>query len=82
MWGLIIYVTFVVIGAAVSALIGYYVEQRTSSGVGLIVFLSLFFANFVISWLATVLAIDRSLGNLFAKNEQIEAERVGKQAMR
>ena len=42
---------------------------------------ALFFANFVLSWLATVLAIDRSLGNLFAKNEQIEAERVGKQAM-
>ena len=82
MWGLIIYVTFVVIGAAVSALIGYYVELRTSSGVGLIVFLSLFFANFVVSWLATVLAIDRSLGNLFAKKEQIEAERVGKEAMR
>jgi F0F1-type ATP synthase assembly protein I len=82
MWGLIIYVTFVIIGAIVSALIGYFVEQRTSSGVGLIVFLSLFFANFVLYWLATVLAIDRSLGNLFAKSEQIEAERIGKEAMR
>jgi len=81
MWGLIIYVTFVVIGAVVSAVIGYFVEQRTSSGISLLVFLSLFFANFVIAWLATVLVIDGSLGNLLGRKEQAEAERVGKEAM-
>jgi hypothetical protein len=81
MWGLIIYVTFVVIGAVVSAVIGYYVEKQTTPGISLLVFLCLFFSNFVIAWLATVMVIDGSLGNLLGRKEQAEAERVGKEAM-
>ena len=81
MWGLIIYVTFVVIGAVVSAVIGYYVEKQTSPAISLLVFLCLFFSNFVIAWLATVMVIDGSLGNLLGRKEQAEAERVGKEAM-
>ena len=81
MWGLIIYVTFVVIGAVVSAAIGYYVEKQTSPAISLLVFLCLFFSNFVIAWLATVMVIDGSLGNLLGRKEQQEAERVGKEAM-
>ena len=81
MWGLIIYVTFVVIGAVVSAVIGYFVEKHSSSGLSLLVFLCMFFANFVVAWLATVLVIDGSLGNLLGRKEQAEAERIGKEAM-
>lgn len=49
MWLLIIYVLFVIIGAMVPLGIGYYVEIHFSSTMSLIVFRTLFFANFAIS---------------------------------
>jgi hypothetical protein len=54
----ILYVVFVLIGALIATGIGYYVEIEFSSAAGLIVFLALFFANFVVSWIAVVLVID------------------------
>jgi hypothetical protein len=59
MWLLIIYIFFVVVGAVVSAGIGFYVEKEFSSTVGLIVFLTLFFANFVTSWFITIGVVNR-----------------------
>jgi hypothetical protein len=47
--GLMLYVVFLVAGAALAAVIGFYVQTQTSSGASLIVFLSLFFANFAAS---------------------------------
>ena len=59
MWLLIIYVLFVIIGGMVSLAVGYYVEINFSSAMSLIVFLSLFFANFAISWFLTIAIVDR-----------------------
>jgi NADH:ubiquinone oxidoreductase subunit 4 (subunit M) len=52
MKALILYVVFVVIGGLISTAIGYYVEIEVSSTASLIVFLALFFSNFVVSWIA------------------------------
>ena len=43
----------------ISAGIGFYVEQVSSQALSLIVFLSLFFANFVASWFVTVFIVER-----------------------
>jgi hypothetical protein len=50
MKALFLYVLFVMIGASISVGIGYYVEREVSSTASLIVFLLLFFSNFVVSW--------------------------------
>ncbi len=75
MKALILYVVFVAIGSAVAALIGYYVEIEVSSAVSLIVFLALFFANFVVSWIAVILIIDGSLQDAQGRRAQTEIER-------
>lgn len=82
MKGLIIYLVFVVVGAGVAGIIGYFVEKQTSSGVSLLVFLVLFFANFVISWIAAVLVMDGSLKNILAAKDQLEAEKKGRESMK
>ena len=45
----LLYVVFVVIGALIATGIGYYVEIEFSSAASIIVFLALFFSNFVVS---------------------------------
>jgi len=79
---LIIYVCFVISGAVVAALIGYFVEKETSSAVSLIVFLSLFFANFAVSWIATILVMDGSLHNAMGRQDQLNVEKTGKASMK
>ena len=49
MKALILYVVFVTIGGLLSVAIGYLVEPKVSMTASLIVFLTLFFANFVAS---------------------------------
>jgi tellurite resistance protein TehA-like permease len=61
MKALILYVGLVVIGAAVSALLGIYLERTISSTVSLIVFLTCFFANFAVSWLVVIYIMDGTL---------------------
>jgi hypothetical protein len=75
MKALILYVLFVAIGAVVAGLIGYYVEINASPAASLIVFLSLFFANFVVSWIAVILIMDGSLKDAQGRQAQIEIER-------
>ena len=77
MKALILYAVFVIVGATASVAVGYFVEINVSSAMSLIVFLALFFANFVVSWLALVLVMDGSFKNLSGEFEQsqIEAER-------
>ncbi|RAI41562.1 hypothetical protein [Rhodoplanes roseus] len=81
MKALILYTVFVVIGAVISAVIGYYAEREISEAVGLVVFLSLFFLNFAVSWVAVILVIDRSLSNAYGRAEQIAIERQGRAAI-
>jgi hypothetical protein len=82
MKALILYVTFVIVGVALSVLVGLGVERQTSSAFGLIVFLSMFFSNFAIAWILTVLVMDGSLKNIRGDQEQRDAERIGKAAMK
>jgi hypothetical protein len=81
MKGLMLYVVFLIAGAALAVLIGFYVQSQTSSGTSLIVFLSLFFSNFAVSWIATIFIMDGSLKNAWGEQEQLEAERRGKALM-
>lgn len=82
MKALLLYTVFVAIGAAASAAAGYYVEQQMSEATGLIVFLALFFANFVVSWIAVILVMDRTLANGLGRAEQLAIERTGRAASR
>lgn len=61
MKALIIYVVLVIAGALAAGFIGLYIENTYSSGLALIVFLSMFFANFAICWILTILIMDGSL---------------------
>jgi hypothetical protein len=61
MKALILYVVFVVIGAALAALLGVWLEYTFNPVVSLIVFLTLFFANFAVSWIAVIYIMDGRL---------------------
>jgi hypothetical protein len=61
MKALILYVGLVIVGAVLWALLGIYLEKAVSSTVSLVVFLSLFFANFVISWIVVIYIMDGTL---------------------
>jgi hypothetical protein len=78
MKALILYALFVIVGAVVAAAVGWFAEREISKVAGLLVFLVLFFANFGVSWLCVVLAIDGSLKNMTAAKEQVEVEKSGR----
>jgi hypothetical protein len=78
MKALILYVIFVTIGAFVAAVIGYDTEIEVSPTASLIVFLALFFANFVVSWIAVILIMDGSLKDADGQKAQIEIERAAR----
>jgi hypothetical protein len=80
MKALIRYVVFVATGGLVAGLIGYLVEIEVSSAASLIVFLALFFANFVVSWIAVILIMDGSLKDAQGRQAQIEIEQRGRRA--
>jgi hypothetical protein len=81
MKALILYVVFVVIGASISAGVGYWVEREFSSALSLIVFLAMFFANFAVSWLAVILVMDGSLKDAQGRQSQLDIERSGRSAL-
>jgi hypothetical protein len=81
MKALILYVVFVVIGALIASGIGYYVEIEFSSAASLVVFLALFFANFVVSWIAVILVMDGTLKDAQGRQAQLDIERSGRRAM-
>ena len=82
MKALIIYVTFVLVGLVVALTVGYYVERQTSGAISLIVFLSMFFANWALAWILTILVMDGSLKNAQGREDQREAEKVGMVALK
>jgi hypothetical protein len=81
MKALILYVIFVVIGALIATGIGYYVEIEFSSAASLIVFLALFFSNFVVSWIAVIFVMDGTLKDAQGRQSQLDIERSGRRAM-
>jgi hypothetical protein len=80
MKALILYSIFVTIGAVAAGTIGYFVEIQTSSAMSLVVFLSLFFANFAVSWLAVILVLDGSLKDWRGEKAQLAIEDEGRKA--
>jgi hypothetical protein len=78
MKALILYVIFVTIGALVATVIGYYVEIEVSAAASLIVFLTLFFANFAVSWIAVIFIMDGSLKDAQGRQAQLDIERAGR----
>jgi hypothetical protein len=78
MKALILYVVFVIIGGVVAGTIGYYVEMQVSATASLIVFLALFFANFVVSWLAVIFVMDGSLKDAHGRQAQLDIERTAR----
>ena len=81
MKALVLYVAFVAIGGLIATGLGYYVEIEFSSAAGLIVFLTLFFTNFVVSWIAVILVIDGTLKDAQGRQAQLEIERFGQRAI-
>jgi hypothetical protein len=78
MKALILYVLFVVIGAAIAVAIGYFIEMVVSSTASLIVFLTLFFANFVAAWIGVIFVMDGSLENAQGRQDQLDIEKAGR----
>jgi hypothetical protein len=78
MKALILYVIFVTVGALVAGVIGYYVEIEVSAAASLIVFLALFFANFVVSWIAVIYIMDGSLKDAQGRQAQLDIEQAGR----
>jgi hypothetical protein len=79
MKGLLLYAGFVIVSTIAAAVIGSFTAAYTSPEIGTIVVLALFFTGLVISWIATVFVMDGSLRNFYAEQEQIEAEKKGRE---
>jgi hypothetical protein len=78
MKALVLYIILVTIGAFIAAVIGYYTEIYVSSTWSLIVFLTLFFANFGASWIAVIFIIDGSFKDADGRLAQLEIERAAR----
>jgi hypothetical protein len=81
MKALILYVVFVIIGGLLSVGVGYLVETEISSTASLIVFLALFFINFLASWIAVILVMDGSLKDAQGRQAQLDIERAGRRRL-
>jgi hypothetical protein len=81
MKALIIYAIFVVVGGTISVFTGLFVEREVSSAISLIVFLSMFFANFAVAWILTILVMDGSLKNAQGRQDQMDIEKAGQASM-
>jgi len=79
MKGLLLYAGFVIVSTVAAAVIGSYIEAHASPEIGTVVMLALFFTGLIISWIATVFVMDGSLKNFNAEQEQIEAEKKGRE---
>jgi len=79
MRALVIYAGFVIACNSMGIFVGSFVERHTSPQIGLIVILGLFFGSLVVSWIVTVFVMDGSLNNFFAEQEQLEAEKKGRE---
>jgi len=60
------------------AAIGYLVEPKMPMTASLIVFLALLFANFVVSWIAVILVMNRLLKDEQRGEAQLDIERVAR----
>lgn len=78
MKALILYSLFVSVGAVGAGAIGYFVETNSTAAMALLVFLSLFFLNFVVSWIAVILVMDGTLKDWSGEKAQLAIETEGR----
>jgi hypothetical protein len=76
----LLYVVFVTIGGLLSIAIGYLIEPRVSMTASLTVFLVLFFANFVVSWMAVVRVMNDSLEDVPGQQTLLDIEKAAQEA--
>jgi uncharacterized membrane protein len=81
MKGLALYAVFVIFCTVGAIFTGKFIESYTSPDIGSIAMLALFFVGLVVSWIATVFVMDGSLKDFKAENEQVEAEKKGREYM-
>jgi hypothetical protein len=81
MKGLALYVVFAISCTVGAVLIAFSIEHYTSSDIGTLVLLGLFFVGLVVSWIAKVFVMDGSLKNFQAEKDQVEAEKKGREYM-
>jgi hypothetical protein len=62
----------------ISGGIGLFVEREISQGWSVLVFLILFFSNFVISWIGVILVMDGTLKDAQGRQSQLDTERAGR----
>jgi hypothetical protein len=79
MRALLIYACFVVVSNILGVFVGSFVQRYTSPEIGTILILGWFFGSLIVSWIATVFVMDGSLNNFFAEQEQLEAEKKGRE---
>jgi hypothetical protein len=77
----LLYIVFATIGGLLAIAIGYLVEPLVSMTASLIVFLTLFFANFVVSWIAVVLVMNGPLKDVHGRAAKSDIEKAGQEAM-
>ena len=82
MRGLLIYACFVIVSNIVGVFLGSFVQRYTSPEIGTIFILGWFFTSLFVSWIATVFVMDGSLNNFSAEQEQLEAEKKGREYMK
>jgi len=78
MKALVLYIIFVTTGAFIAGAIGYYTEIEVSATASLIVFLTLFFANFAVSWIAVIYIMDGSFKDAQGRQAQLDIERAAR----
>jgi hypothetical protein len=81
MRALLIYAGFVIVANVVNVAVAFFVQGYISPEILTLLILGWFFASLVVSWIATVFVMDGSLNNFFAEQEQIEAEKKGREYM-
>jgi hypothetical protein len=82
MRALLIYAGFVIVANVVNVAVALFVQGYISPEIVTLLILGWFFASLVVSWIATVFVMDGSLNNFFAEQEQIEAEKKGREYMK
>jgi hypothetical protein len=79
--GALLYFAFVTIGGLLAVAVGYVVEPMMSMTASLTVFLALFFANFVVSWVAVVVVMNGPHKDMNGRETKADIAKAGQEAM-
>jgi hypothetical protein len=82
MRALLIYAGFVIVANVVNVAVASFVQGYISPEILTLLILGWFFTSLVVSWIATVFVMDGTLKNFYAEQEQIEAEKKGREYMK